>query len=217
MARRPPRIGGLAAADQGVGTAFVSIGLAEDDAPDFSRRVVGAAPQHGHGLMLGLAHTLVAEGLHDIGFLERYCVGFDRFLPYLLGTTDGRPKDAGWAATITGLDAEAIRKLARRMAAQHTMITVSWSLPARRPWRAALLDGDDAGSDARPNRSTRKRDRLRLCLRERDGNAAGMDRGALGALGREPDAKLDPGSAHLRYAAVARRLLSLSRPGTAIP
>ena len=36
-------------------------------------------------LMLGLAHTLAVEGLHDRAFLERYCVGYERFEPYLLG------------------------------------------------------------------------------------------------------------------------------------
>ena len=35
-------------------------------------------------LMLGLAHTLAVEGLHNRAFLERYCVGYERFEPYLL-------------------------------------------------------------------------------------------------------------------------------------
>ena len=78
--------------------------------------------------MLGLAHTLVAEGLHDARFLATHCTGFDRFLPYLMGEADGAPKDADWAAAVSGVAAGAIRGLARRMAARRTMITVSWSL-----------------------------------------------------------------------------------------
>ena len=35
--------------------------------------------------MLGIAHTLYTEKLHDQAFLDRYTTGFDRFLPYLLG------------------------------------------------------------------------------------------------------------------------------------
>lgn len=79
-------------------------------------------------LMLALAHTLVTEGLHDRAFLARYTIGFERFLPYLTGESDGQPKDPDWAARITGLDPEAIRRLARRMAARRTMITVAWSI-----------------------------------------------------------------------------------------
>src|SRR5205085_6329273 len=54
-------------------------------------------------LMLGIAHTLVSEGLHDRAFLNRYCVGFEIFEAYLLGRNDSRPKDALWAAEICGL------------------------------------------------------------------------------------------------------------------
>ena len=79
-------------------------------------------------LMLGLAHTLVSEGLHDKGFLDRYCQGYATFERYLLGEADGVPKDASWAGSLCGIDPEAIRGLARRMAAVRTLITVTWSL-----------------------------------------------------------------------------------------
>ena len=61
-------------------------------------------------------------------FLDRYCVGFEQFLPYLLGETDGQPKDPEWAAAISELPAETIRELARRMAATRTLVTASFSL-----------------------------------------------------------------------------------------
>ena len=35
--------------------------------------------------MLGIAHTLVVEKLHDEKFLKTYTTGFDKFLPYLMG------------------------------------------------------------------------------------------------------------------------------------
>src|SRR3954470_8992068 len=75
-----------------------------------------AIPGTDTAIMLGLAHTLVTEGLHDAAFLERYTVGFERFRRYLLGDGDGQPKDAAWAAGISAIDAETIRRLARRMA-----------------------------------------------------------------------------------------------------
>ena len=78
--------------------------------------------------MLGLAHTLVADGLHDEAFLARYTVGFDKFRAYLMGESDGTPKSADWAGAICEIDAERIRALAGRMAAKRTMIATSYSL-----------------------------------------------------------------------------------------
>jgi biotin/methionine sulfoxide reductase len=79
-------------------------------------------------LMLGLAHTLIAEGRHDRAFLDRYCVGFDQVAAYLDGRRDGVVKDAAWAAPICGIDAPRIVALARRMASARTLVTVTWSL-----------------------------------------------------------------------------------------
>ncbi|MEV6823501.1 hypothetical protein [Amycolatopsis sp. NPDC051102] len=73
-------------------------------------------------LMLALARTLVAEGLHDLDFLDRYCVGYPAFERYLLD------KDPVWAAEITGIPAAGIVAPAREMAAHRTLITVTWSL-----------------------------------------------------------------------------------------
>ena len=58
-------------------------------------------PRHRHRADAGIVHTLVVEGLHDRAFLDRYTVGWPVFERYLLGETDGQPKDAAWAAAIT--------------------------------------------------------------------------------------------------------------------
>ncbi len=79
-------------------------------------------------LMLGMAHTLVAEDLLDRAFLERYCVGYAVFEAYLAGRTDGQPKDAAWASAICGLPAETIRGLARAAVGRRTLITCAQSL-----------------------------------------------------------------------------------------
>lgn len=111
------------------GAEFVLVSPLRNDAmPELGADWLAPRPGTDTALMLGLAHTLVSEGLHDRDFLARYTTGFDRFLPYLMGETDGRPKDADWAAAISGIDAGTIRALARRMAASRTMITVAWSL-----------------------------------------------------------------------------------------
>ena len=94
-------------------------------------------------LILGIAHTLEVEGLSDRGFLNRYTEGFDKFLPYLMGQSDGVAKTADWAADITDISAETIRQLARRMASERTMISVSWSLTRQdhgeQPFWAAIM------------------------------------------------------------------------------
>jgi biotin/methionine sulfoxide reductase len=76
-------------------------------------------------LMMGLAHTLLVEDLHDSKFLEKYTAGFDQIEAYVLGRQDGLPKDADWAASKTGVPADDIRALARKMASGRTMISVA--------------------------------------------------------------------------------------------
>ena len=111
------------------GCEFVLVSPLRTDAIDeIGAEWLAPRPNTDAAIMLGIAHTLVEEGLHDRDFLARCTVGFERFLPYLTGEADGQPKDADWAAAISGLDAETIRGLARRMAAARTMITVAWSL-----------------------------------------------------------------------------------------
>jgi len=111
------------------GAEFVLVSPIRSDAmPELDAEWLAPRPGTDTALMLGLAHTLVAERLHDRDFLARYTVGFERFLPYLTGETDGQPKDADWAAGICEIEAETIRGLARRMAAARTMITVAWGL-----------------------------------------------------------------------------------------
>ena len=111
------------------GAEFHLIGPLRDDLPAAVEAVWHAIrPGTDVALMLGIAHTLVTERLHDCAFLDRYCVAFESFEPYLLGRDDGRPKDAAWAAAICGLPADEIAGLARRAAGRRTLITCSQSL-----------------------------------------------------------------------------------------
>ena len=119
---------GLRAAGN-AGIRFVNVSPMKSDVLDeVGGDWLAPRPNTDTALMLGLAHTLEAEGLTDRAFLDRYTTGFDRFLPYLTGAADGTPKSAEWAADITEVPADTIRALARRMAASRTMISVSWSL-----------------------------------------------------------------------------------------
>ncbi len=111
------------------GVRFVNISpLRTDTAPELNADWMPPRPGTDTALMLGLAHTLLTEGLHDPGFLDRYTVGFDKVAAYLTGAHDGEPKDADWAAEITGIEAKRIRALARDMAKGRTMIACSAAL-----------------------------------------------------------------------------------------
>lgn len=111
------------------GVEFVSVSPLRDDAPDFlDAQWLPARPNTDVALMLGLAHALWSENLHDKAFLARCCVGFGKFEAYLTGKADGLPKSAEWASGIAGVPADDIVNLARRMARERTMINVNWSL-----------------------------------------------------------------------------------------
>ena len=111
------------------GVKFVNISpLRADVLEEVDAEWLAPRPSTDTAIMLGLAHTLLSERLHDAAFLDRYCVGFDKFAVYLRGDTDGIEKSAEWAAAISEIPAETIRDLARRMAGSRTMLSVSWSL-----------------------------------------------------------------------------------------
>jgi biotin/methionine sulfoxide reductase len=126
------------------GVQVVNVSPVREDGPDAVRpEWIPIRPNTDTAMLLAMTHTLIGEGLHDPAFLVTYCSGFDRVRPYLLGETDGQPKDAEWAAAITGVPAETIRALARRMAATRTMVTASWSLQradhGEQPYWAVIL------------------------------------------------------------------------------
>jgi biotin/methionine sulfoxide reductase len=126
------------------GVEVVNVSPIRDDGPQAAAaKWIAIRPNTDTAMMLALVHTLVAEGLHDEAFLTRHCVGFGRARQYVMGETDGQPKDAEWAASITGVPADTIRALGRRMAATRTMLTASWSLQradhGEQPYWALIL------------------------------------------------------------------------------
>ncbi len=127
------------------GIEFVNIGPLREDAADFlEAQWLPIRPNTDTAFMLGLAHTLVSENLHDTAFLDRFTQGYEVFEPYLRGEVDGTPKDAKWAAEICDTSPGAIQALARRLGTRRSMITLAWSLQradhGEQPfWMAAAL------------------------------------------------------------------------------
>ena len=127
------------------GGAFILVSPIRDDLPaEAGAEWLPIKPGTDTALMLGIAHSLVVEDLHDRAFLDRYCVGWPVFEDYLLGRSDGQPKDATWAAGISGVAAAEIAALAHRLAGKRSLITVAHSLQraehGEQPvWMAAVL------------------------------------------------------------------------------
>jgi biotin/methionine sulfoxide reductase len=111
------------------GCEFVLVSPLQADLPEEAgAQWVSCIPGSDTALMLALVHTLVSQNLHDRHFLDRYTVGWSQFEEYLLGRTDGVPKDPEWAAPITGVAAETIRSLAHRLHGRRALVVVSHSL-----------------------------------------------------------------------------------------
>ncbi|WP_455286504.1 molybdopterin-dependent oxidoreductase [Cupriavidus necator] len=111
------------------GVRFINISPFRGDAEDFlEAEWLPPTPGSDTAIMMGIAHTLLSEGLVDRSFLDRYTVGFEKVESYLRGEPDGQPKDADWAAKQSGLPATRIRTLAREMAAQRTLICTAAAL-----------------------------------------------------------------------------------------
>lgn len=111
------------------GCEFITVSPIRSDLPEEANpEWLSLVPATDTALMMGLVHTLVIEGKHDREFLERFTEGWPVFEKYLMGETDGQPKDAAWAADITGVPADEIINLARRLHGKRALIVVSHSL-----------------------------------------------------------------------------------------
>ena len=141
VGRHVQRQGMLEAAANGMQVVNVSP-LRSDVLKEMDADWLAIYPGSDVALLLGIAHTLHDEKLADAEFLSTYTVGYERFRQYFLGETDGVVKDCAWAERKTGMAAARIRNLARNMARQRTMISVSWSLTRQdngeQPYWAAI-------------------------------------------------------------------------------
>ena len=114
----------------GRGIEFVCISpIRADYADELKAEWLPAIPGTDTAIMLGLAHTLVTRRTARRG-VSRTLHGRIRALPRATSWAKrtGNRRTPHWAARISGIDAETIRGLARRMAATRTFITTTWSL-----------------------------------------------------------------------------------------
>jgi biotin/methionine sulfoxide reductase len=111
------------------GTRFVNISPIRDNlVTGGDVEWIPIRPNTDTAVMLALAHVLFASGQADDVFLDRYCVGSDRFRRDVLGQSDGIPKTPEWAETLSGVPAARIAALAKEMASTRTLLNIAWSL-----------------------------------------------------------------------------------------
>ncbi len=95
--------------------------------------------------MLGIAHTLYSEDLHDKEFIDVYALGFDQFIAYVMGKgEDSIEKTPEWAAEICGISADQIRDFARMIASERTQLVFGWSVQRQQHgeqpyWMGAII------------------------------------------------------------------------------
>ena len=84
-----------------------------------------------------MAYTIFKEGLQDQEYMDKYCIGFDEahmpegvpanesYHSFLFGLKDGVERTPEWAEAITGVPADKIRELARRLASAKPACIIS--------------------------------------------------------------------------------------------
>lgn len=78
-------------------------------------------------LILGMCNYLYVSGKYNKEFIEKYTDGFNEFLPYLLGKSDGINKDVKWASKICGIDEKTIISLCDLFVSKRTFLAGNWA------------------------------------------------------------------------------------------
>ncbi|MDE0941830.1 MAG: molybdopterin-dependent oxidoreductase [Alphaproteobacteria bacterium] len=100
-------------------------------------------PSSDAAALIAMTYVIVSEGLHDQAFCDRYVLGFDEatlpkgapagasYRNYLMGISDGIVKTPEWAAEITGIPADTIRRLAIEFGSAETAALQAGYAPGR--------------------------------------------------------------------------------------
>ena len=102
-------------------------------------------PQTDVPFMLALAYELYTKNLYDKKFIDTYTIGFEKFVPYLLGETEDKvAKTPEWAEKLCGISADRIREFAKMLAGKRTQLIFGWAIQRQQHgeqpyWMGAVL------------------------------------------------------------------------------
>ena len=105
-----PNTGPHLAAARRRGAHVVTIDVRRTEAAAQSDETLLIRPGTDAALALAMMHVIVAERLHDAGFVARHTLGFEELSAHVAR------HDPTWAASVCGIDADRIVALARRYA-----------------------------------------------------------------------------------------------------
>lgn len=114
------------------GVSFVMVGPSFNATAGWlNARWIPVFPGTDTAFLLGVAYEMIQQDVVDQDFLDKYCVGYDsghmpstakvneNFKDYVMGTYDGIPKTADWAAQICGCTPDDISWLAGQIGKDH--------------------------------------------------------------------------------------------------
>ncbi|MGS0689272.1 molybdopterin-dependent oxidoreductase [Shewanella sp. 30m-9] len=111
------------------GIEFISINPQQTQTDKaMGSEMINIRPNTDVALFTAMSFHIYQSDLYDKAYLDKYTVGFDRYLNYLKGVDDNTPKTPEWAEEITGVSAKQIRKLAEQVVKKRTQICAGWSL-----------------------------------------------------------------------------------------
>ncbi|MDA9289183.1 molybdopterin-dependent oxidoreductase, partial [Alphaproteobacteria bacterium] len=127
------------------GIEFINISPMEMEADIITNaQWIKIRPGTDTALMLSIAFILETESLVNKEFINKYCTGYDHFVKYIKGISDGKAKTPFWASKITGIPSNIIINLAKKISNNRTMITGAWALQRQQygeqpHWMIAVL------------------------------------------------------------------------------
>ncbi|WP_169777334.1 molybdopterin-dependent oxidoreductase [Campylobacter mucosalis] len=94
----------------------------------FNADTIIIRPNTDTAMMIAMCQYLYVNKLYDQNFIEKNCVGFDKFRSYFMGESDGVLKDMAWASKICNISKDALENFITKIAKDKTMIVSGYAI-----------------------------------------------------------------------------------------
>ena len=111
------------------GIKFISINPQRTQTDkDLGSEMINIRPGTDTALFTAMSYHLYTTDQYDKEYVNTYTTGFDKYLEYLVGDSDGVTKTPEWAEKITGISAKQIRDLADLIMTKRTQLAAGWAV-----------------------------------------------------------------------------------------